>query len=394
MSCELLLSLRFGRNSDDANYLGLGWSGGEDGFRWMTGGRSELWLDWPGAGDYLIEFELAPFVHLPSLPVQRFAVSVRGIVIGRSVLSGLSTLGYRIPADLMASRGPVRLGLEHPDAARPVDLIDNHRDARQLAVSMRRLGLYRILGDMSLRRLDPGATLTAADIGRIVGIPALQLMSHFESLGDNSEFALVQRHCGAEPIGLLRYSGITLDSLIRGLMEEFEALDVQEDLELTLSGERREYVLRHRRYGLTFRTSQYADKIGEGELMVKQLEHLGLLRRKFLEDLRSGDKIFLVKRNDPLSEQDVLPLHAALNRFAANTLLFVTPADVTHLPGTVERLLPSLLRGNIDKFAPQDDPTGLSLAVWLRICVNAFLLTLSEAGTISPTHLSKMIRNR
>ncbi len=50
LSSELILSLRFGRNSGHDNYLGSGWSDGEDGYRWMTGERSALWRDNPGSG--------------------------------------------------------------------------------------------------------------------------------------------------------------------------------------------------------------------------------------------------------------------------------------------------------------------------------------------------------
>ena len=378
MSSELLLSLRFGRDSGDANYLGLGWSGDEDGYRWTTGAWSELWLERPGAGNYLLELELAPFVHPPALPVQRLALSVRGTVVGRSVLSGLRTLGYRIPADLMAGAGPVRLGFQHPDATRPVDLTDSHDD-RQLALCVRRLSLYRISGDMSLRRADWGGSVAAADIGTLVGIPALQFMLRFESLGDDSEFGMVQRRCGAEPLGLLRFSNIALDSLLHGLMAEFEGLSRREDLELTLSdGERREYVLHQRRYALALHTFQYEDEIDATELMTKQIKQLNLLKRKFIRDLRGGDKIFVCKRSEALCEQDMLPLHAVLNRFAVNTLLFVTPADATHPPGAVERLLPGLLRGNIDRFASSNEAVDLSLEIWLEICVKSYLLIMSE----------------
>lgn len=240
MSSELVLNLAFGRNSGDANYLGFGWSGDEDGFRWMVGEWSELWLECPGPGNYLLELELSPFVHPPALPVQRLAVAVRGTVIGRSTVPGFSTLGYRIPADLLVGQGPVRLSFLHPDAARPGDLTDN-RDDRRLALSVRRLGLYRVSGDMSLRRLQGGAAVAAAEIGALVGIPALQFMLGFESLGDNCEFGLVQRRCGAEPLGLLRFSNIELGPLLRGLVAEFDELGARENLELTLSeGERRE----------------------------------------------------------------------------------------------------------------------------------------------------------
>lgn len=372
MSSELILSLGFGRNSGDANYLGPGWSGDEGGYRWMVGERSELWFECPWPGNYLLELELEPFVHPPALPVQRLAVSVRGTVIGRSVLTGRCTLGYRIPADLLSGKGPVRLGFEHPDAARPVDLTDN-RDDRQLALSMRRLGLYRISGDMSLRRLQGGAGVGAAEIGGLVGIPALQFMLGFESLGDNCEFGLVQRRCGAEPLGLLRFSNIELGPLLRGLAVEFDGLGDRDSLELNLS-ELRQYMLRDRRYALIFHTFQYESEVDAAELMVKQMARLRLLRRKLLEDLRGGEKIFVCKRNEALGEQEMLPLHAMLNRFASNTLLFVTPADAAHPPGTVERLMPGLLSGSIDRFALPENAHELSLECWLAVCVNAHRL--------------------
>jgi hypothetical protein len=177
-------------------------------------------------------------------------------------------------------------------------------------------------------------------------------------------------------------------------MTEFEGLGAREDLELTLSeGDPREYVLHQKRYGLTFRTFQ-SGEIDAAELMGKQITQLNILRRKFLEDLRRGDRIFVYKRNDELREQDVLPLHAALGRFATNTLLFVTPTDPAHPPGTVERLMPGLFRGSIDRFAPLNNPNDLSLERWLNVCVNSFLLALSEAATTGTTSLLRIIQNR
>jgi hypothetical protein len=374
LSSELILSLHFGLHSGDCNYLGLGWSGDEDGYRWMTGEFSELWLESPGPGTYVLELELSPFVQPPTLLMQQLAVAVRGTVIGRSTVSGSRTLGYRIPAELLVGKGPVRLGFLHPDAARPVDLSDN-ADDRRLALSMRRLGLYRVSGDVSPRRLEGGAGVTAAEIEALVGIPASQFMLGFESVGDNCEFGLVQRQCGADPIGLLRFSNIELGPLLRGLAAEFEGLGARESVQLALSeGERREYVLYERQYALTFHTFQYESQVDAAELLRKQIARLQLLRRKFLADLRGGEKIFVCKRNDVLLEQDVLPLHAALNRFAPNTLLYVTRADAEHPPGSVERLMPGLLRGAIDRFAPPENAHDLSLECWLAVCVNAHRL--------------------
>jgi hypothetical protein len=385
LSSELVLNLRFGRDSGDANYLGVGWSGDEDGYRWMTGEWTELWLEYPGPGNYVLELELSPFVHPPALLAQRLAVAVRGTVVGRSTVSGLSTLGYRIPAELLAGEGPVRLGFLHPDAARPVDLTDSGDD-RRLALSVRRFGFYRISGDMSQARLQGGAGVTADEIEALVGMPARQFMLGFESLGDNCEFGLVQRRCGAEPLGLLRFSNIELGPLLRGLMAEFEGFGARETVEFALSeGERREYVLYEKQYALTFHTFQYEGEVDAPALMGKQIARLQLLRRKFLEDLREGGKIFVCKRNEALSEQEILPLHAALNRFATNTLLYLTPADAEHPPGTVERLMPGLLRGWIDRLAPPKNAHDLSLECWLAVCVNAYRLMHEPAtATIIP----------
>ncbi len=380
MTTDLTLSLHFGLNSGDANYLGTGWSGDEDGYRWMIGEQSELWLEYPGPGNYLLELELWPFVRPPTLVAQRLAVSVRGTVIGRLVLSGRRTIGFRVPAELLAGRGPVRLSFLHPDATRPADLTEGGDD-RRLAFAVRRLGFYRISGDMTQRHLPGTAGVTAAEIGGLVGIPAAQFMLGFESLGDNCEFGLVQRRCGAEPLGLLRFSNIAFDWLVHGLAEEFDGLGDRDKLELTLSDAKpREYVLHERRYELTFHTFQYEGEVDAAELMGKQMARLRLLRRKLLEDLRGGEKIFVCKRNEALQEQDVLPLHAALNRFAPSTLLFVTPADAAHPPGTVERLMPGLLKGAIDRFAPLENAHDLSLERWLEICVNAHRLARQPAA--------------
>jgi hypothetical protein len=171
--------------------------------------------------------------------------------------------------------------------------------------------------------------------------------------------------------------------LLRGLAAEFEGLGSRENVELTLSeGERREYVLYQKQYALTFHTFKYEGEVDPAVLMGQQIARLALLRRKLREELRAGEKIFVCKRNEALTEHEILPLYALLNRFGANTLLFVTPADAAHPPGTVERLMPGLLRGAIDRFAPSENAHDLSLEYWLAVCVNAYRL-VNDAGRLS-----------
>lgn len=141
---------------------------------------------------------------------------------------------------------------------------------------------------------------------------------------------------------------------------------------------RREYVLQDRRFALTFHTFLYQGDVDESRLVQQQAARLRLLRRKLLEDLENGEKIFVVKRNDEPPEGGILALFAALNRYGRNTLLWVVEADGKHEAGSVERMAPGLLKGYIDRFAPYDNAHDLSFDLWLRLCSNARRLVSHE----------------
>src|SRR3954454_11670711 len=59
-----------------------------------------------------------------------------------------------------------------------------------------------------------------------------ELVLHFESVGDNCELGLVQRQVGAEPLGLLRFSGAPLRSLLRGLASRFHGIADPESIRI------------------------------------------------------------------------------------------------------------------------------------------------------------------
>ncbi|HEX5325846.1 MAG TPA: hypothetical protein VFW75_04185 [Acetobacteraceae bacterium] len=383
MNAEPLLQITFGSGGNDASYLGTGWSGDESGYRWTVAGSSELWLENPGAHEFVLELEVTPFALPPILPAQRLRIYLRQSLIGECVLTRPGRLGFRIPASALRAPGPVRLRFEHPDAARPIDL-GGSDDERTLAISFHRLTLSRLTGGLAEHRLGPESVL-AADFGRLTGIPAVQFMQRFESLGDNCEFGLVQRRCGAEPLGLLRFANLELRQLLLSLQTGFAGIGNAENMACWLSdGPRREYVIRDRQHALVFHTFLYEGEVDESELIGKQAMRLQFLRRKLLEDLDNAEKIFVCKRNDPLAEQEVLPLHAALRRFGANTLLWVVPGDAAHPAGAVDRVMPGLLRGYIDRFAPYENAHDLSLDTWLSICLNAHRLAHRQDDGTGP----------
>jgi hypothetical protein len=148
-----------------------------------------------------------------------------------------------------------------------------------------------------------------------------------------------------------------------------------DDLDFRLEGKTKpEYIIQEKRYGLVYHTFRYRGEIDEDKFLASESARLKFLVRKFVEDLQDGEKIFVCKRNTPLREEEILPVLAAINAFGPNTLLWVVLADEKHPPGSVQWVMPGLIKAYIDRFAPNENAHDLSLEVWLEICVNAFAL--------------------
>ena len=355
---QRLLTLTFGAGGNEANYLGSGWSSDEPGARWMLGQVSELWLDNQGGDhDLILELDTEVFVVPPAVTAQRLMLGVRNIGIAQIAAHHGGVLGFHIPAKLAAGPGPVRLLFIHPDFRRPMD-VQGSTDDRPLSFALRGLTLSRVLP-----RPAPAG-----------GAPLLpqQMIARFESLGDNCEFGLVQRRLGADPLGLLRFSFIERIALLRGLRSGFEGLGDAGTTEVAIEGKEREYVVKETAYGITYHTFQYADRIELETVQAQQAARLRFLKRKLLEDIAAGEKIFVVKRAEPLRPEEILPIYTTLNEQGRSWLLWVVLADATHPSGTVEVLLPGLLRGYIDRFAPYDDAHDIALPAWTSVCEAAW----------------------
>lgn len=369
---DVALTLEFGRDGNADTYLGNGWSAGEDGFRWMVGATSELWLEHPGQGcDCILELVLRPFIASPQLTRQPLSILARGLEVGRASLTQVATLGFRIPAAVLDAPGPVRIELRHPGAAQPNALLGG-RDDRWLALSVQSARLWRLPAAATSRLV--ATDRLARDLGTPPSTTPDALVMRFESLGDNCEFGLVQRRCGQEPLGLLRFASIELRELLRGVRAAFAGLGDPRGLELDVDAKDGEYVVRDAGYGITYHTFQYRDQVTVDGLVTQQSVRLKFLVRKLMEDMRTAEKIFVVKRNQPLTEAEILPLYASLRAAAGNILLWVEPADPAHPPGSVEEVLPGLLKGYVARFAPPENAYDLDLDSWLAVCAAAWRL--------------------
>ncbi len=214
------------------------------------------------------------------------------------------------------------------------------------------------------------------------GLTIPQIALRFESLGENCEFGLFQRRCDAEPLGLLRFSSTFMRNLIRGIHDQFDGLGEIDDIEPRLEGApRKEYMIHEKKFGLVYHTFVYEGERSVWLMREQESARLKFLRRKFMEELTSADKIFVYKLDsrcfrggrfcrshgiEPLWRRDL-----ALGRASR------TGSSGRHCGGCV----PGLLKGYIDRFAPEDNAHDLSFDGWLRVCANACVL----ANLRSPT---------
>jgi hypothetical protein len=294
---------------------------------------------------------------------RRIRVELAADVLFEGPVFGAATLGFRLSPELLAQLPATTLQI------RPVD-----QDGPQ-GLRLRALQLIwaPALGDR------PPARLGLKPHVRTV---ALQ----FESLGDSCEFGLFQRGVGAEPLGLLRFTGTRVDKLLVALEEGFSGFDQPGQIEIYTheNPEGREYLSRPKNYGMTFHTGIYEREMTQSEVHARELTRLQYLRRKLIADLESAEKVFVIRRDPPLSEQEVLPVWLALREYGPNRLLCVAPAKEGHPSGSVDLIAEGLMMGYIEWLAPYTNTHTLSYDSWQKLCRNVLKGRYGAASRKAP----------
>jgi hypothetical protein len=384
----------FGFGGEGEGFGLYGWHGPEDGFTWTDGLESALLLPRLQAPNgWFVEVCATPFNPRGLLGGQRMTIAVDGCYIGgATVHEHKQTLAFFVPPSVTPLRGAgidhVLVTIGHPDAGRPSEL-ESTDDTRLLALSMSGVRIQSLaeprwpshvpIPDIEHIALSSDDDAAIAYVERLLGITAAELVTRFESLGENCEFGLLQRRCGAEPLGLLRFSSAFLHRLLEALNAEFVGLG--DELEVTVGRSGHEWMSHDRRYAFEWHTRIHPTEASGEQVHAGERARAKLLRRRLLEDLQTADKIFVYQRPGLASVEEVMPLFLALRRRGPNTLLWVAESDEDHPPGSVEVVSPGLLRGNIDRFGGRENGTWeISIMRWLEILVQAVNLRQAARG--------------
>lgn len=213
-----------------------------------------------------------------------------------------------------------------------------------------------------------------------------EIMMACESLGGarfGCEFGGVQRAFGAEPLGLLRWADADPIHIIPALEQRFEGVGLPENTEVFTypSGMSREYGIRDTRFNLATHTFVNAESVPAETMLQNVCRRQQFLRRKLIDDLESGAKLFVYKVTyTTLTDDELTRLHAAVRSYGPATLLYVRYSDADHPDGTVERVKPGLLVGYLDHFTVTADEKMLTMPVesWGQVCERAYALWRSE----------------
>ena len=223
------------------------------------------------------------------------------------------------------------------------------------------------------QRLEQGelTPVTGAPLPEAAGADMKHVALQFEGLGDNCEFGIVQRHFGADPIGLFRFAAISAETLSDLLHEEFDRLGDPAFTKLSLTAGD-EFLVRDTR-GL-YHLHSFVRKgfVNEEAFLSKQVQRLAYLKRKLLEDLRENRKIFVHKSSlARIDDHTALRLHEAISAFGHNCLLVIRRTEADHPSGTLSVLRPGLLVGYVSTlYSGEGSPVDFES--WRSLLMSAY----------------------
>jgi hypothetical protein len=206
-----------------------------------------------------------------------------------------------------------------------------------------------------------------------------ELFMRFESLGSDCQFGFLQREFGAEPLGILRFGGISAANLVRALDNDLVELMEADDARFIPHPV--DYQLEVPRAGFDIHTLIVPED--PDAFLVQMRRRLRYLSRKLLEDLQDGEKIFVFKSYD-LTEEELVAVRRAVRRHGQGQLLFVRRPDADHPTGSVEPGPDRTWLGYIEPGGAKDKPFR---DAWVKVC-GTIAATLAAAPDTADMQLA------
>ena len=375
-----------------ARFMDKGWSVIERGYTWATGEESTLCLGtWDRPGDTMLFLTVEPNYEADLRSAQRLTVFVNDVEVAQQIVAGPGprAVVFEVPEAVIASKESLTLRFAHPDWLRPCDMPGANGDMRELSFMFQELRLTT-LGDafrrrrLELRQAIAHPLASSRQEGfRSEPLDQETLTVAFESLGLNCEFGFVQREIGAEPISLLRFNGLPFRKLLKGVRNDFKGLAEGGNLEIRLIPELIEFMGYEAQYLMIYHTARHPPESDAKTLLGTERMKLRFLARKLMEDLRNGEKIFVLKKDEGLLLEEVMPLIDLVTR-NGGTLLWVMLADADHPAGSVDLVERQLMLGYVDRFAKlARGPEDISHTIWQTMLANAYALRQGQDKLIA-----------
>ncbi len=326
----------------------------------------------PGAETLYLLIEITPFCRGTGWPALKLVIDADGEPCATLCTERATVLAVRIASPRQIADG-FTLSFVCPEAPHPNPSQKNEQP--HLAFALHRIRVFEPAPPQTETASRHSARFTATPPGALcdairqeLGLGAEDLLMRFESLGHNCDFGFAQRQGGADPLGLLRYAGAEPHDLARAILLGFDGMG--EDLKIYASPCAEEYLITDMRYAIHSHTSVSPGAADPDTIRRAARRRLGLLARKFMEEVRRGEKIFLLRHPADDASNGMLTLWVALNLYARNSILNVMQ-EPEWRPRGVTEIGPRQMIGTIDGSIGVRPP---SLAAWLYVCAEAYLL--------------------
>jgi|GEM_PF-3883143 len=198
------------------------------------------------------------------------------------------------------------------------------------------------------------------------------LMLRFASMGDNCEFGIVQRKLDVDPLDLLRFAAVPLRWILFGLDDGYARMDDPNLCELTVdavSGPVPHWYAYQSFYRIPFATGIAEHQQTHANIHRDIFRRFQFLGKKFIRELGTGKRIFLFRRDFPIADEELAAVLVRFRRYGSAWLVAVQEADAEHPSGTIERVLPGVLRVFVPAFADARCVVEtVDVPLWTRLC--------------------------